>query len=72
MFATLPVIGWGLWMGVTVHLWSRDGRGYVETSEGPRCLKCGYLLVGLRATRCPECGDERTLDELWGASRTAV
>jgi hypothetical protein len=24
--------------------------------EGPRCAKCGYLLKGLTALRCPECG----------------
>ena len=36
-----------------------------EGASAPRCLKCGYLLIGLRSTRCPECGDEPTLDELW-------
>ena len=23
----------------------------------PRCSKCGYLLIGLRERRCPECGE---------------
>ncbi|HZS10930.1 MAG TPA: hypothetical protein VFA38_01690, partial [Nitrospirales bacterium] len=22
----------------------------------PRCLDCGYILAGLEAARCPECG----------------
>ena len=29
------------------------------------CLTCGYSLVGLREARCPECGEQATLDELF-------
>lgn len=24
--------------------------------EGPRCVQCGYYLIGLTEKRCPECG----------------
>jgi len=62
-----PIIGWGLWMASTVRYWpmkvSAGGDGLT-----PKCLQCGYLLTGLRGTRCPECGDEPTLDELWAAT----
>ncbi|MCH9033356.1 MAG: hypothetical protein IID42_02485 [Planctomycetes bacterium] len=29
------------------------------------CPKCGYDLKGLAMARCPECGTEFTLDELF-------
>ncbi len=63
----LPVIGWGLWMAGTVRYWPMKvaaGGHHVM----PRCMRCDYLLTGLRGTRCPECGDEPTLDELWAAT----
>lgn len=68
----LPIIGWGVWMAVALPI-RRLRAGVLlsdEGEDGPRCLKCGYLLKGLTATRCPECGDEPTLDELWAASVT--
>lgn len=27
-----------------------------KRAEGPRCARCGYLLIGLTDPRCPECG----------------
>jgi hypothetical protein len=27
-----------------------------DESQQPRCAACGYLLIGLPAKRCPECG----------------
>ena len=65
ILAGLPVIGWGVWMAVTVYIWPLQVRSAGEM--GPHCPSCGYLLKGLRATRCPECGTEPTLDELWAA-----
>ena len=65
---SLPVIGWGVWMGATIRIWPLRQTGELREDRSPRCLKCGYLLIGLRATRCPECGDEPTLDELWRVS----
>jgi predicted Zn-ribbon and HTH transcriptional regulator len=29
------------------------------------CPNCGYNLTGLREARCPECGSQFTLDELF-------
>ena len=31
-----------------------------------RCPTCDYRMVGLRESRCPECGTDYTLDELLG------
>ncbi|MBI4717689.1 MAG: hypothetical protein HY763_07795 [Planctomycetes bacterium] len=64
---TLPLEVWGLWMALTVRLWPMKVVDLIPADVPPRCLKCGYMLVGLYATRCPECGDERTIDELWCA-----
>lgn len=64
----LPAIGWGVWMAGTVWLWPFKVAEGDIAGTSPCCLKCGYLLKGLTHTRCPECGDERTLDELWAAN----
>jgi hypothetical protein len=63
----LPIMGWGAWMAYTGWLWRLGGLDAPRPDGGPRCLSCGYRLRGLTSTRCPECGDERTLDELWAA-----
>lgn len=68
----LPVLGWGLWMASTMWIWPLDTAQTALSEEGPVCLKCGYLLKGLTKTRCPECGAEPTLDELWAASLADV
>ena len=44
--------------------------GYVKgwrraKSEPPKCLQCGYNLSGLTHCRCPECGKEYRLEQLW-------
>ncbi len=31
----------------------------------PTCIECGYNLSGLTQCRCPECGAEHKIDELW-------
>ena len=48
-------------------------RGYVRgwrraRNAPPLCPKCGYDLSGLTQCRCPECGSEFRLDELWRAN----
>ena len=58
-------------MALTISLWPRRSEEGVVGSAVPRCLKYGYPLIGLRATRCPECGDEPTLDQLWTATAAA-
>jgi hypothetical protein len=67
----LPAIGWGVWMATTMWLWPM-GRVDDLSEAGPKCPQCGYLLVGLRQTRCPECGHEPTLDQLWAATVEAT
>lgn len=67
VLACLPVIGWGVWMIWTSRIWLARGSDALPI-DAPRCIKCGYLLIGLRSTRCPECGSEPTLDELWRAN----
>jgi hypothetical protein len=64
----LPIIGWGVWIAVTVWIWPIRARALEAVVSSPKCQHCGYLLIGLRATRCPECGDEPTIDELWAAT----
>jgi hypothetical protein len=61
----VTLTGFGLWVGWTMHMWPMKPEAVTLDPMGPRCMRCGYPLRGLRATRCPECGDEPTLDELW-------
>ena len=65
LMGAAPVIGWGLWMAGTIWLWPFRPDPIADPDFSPKCPSCGYLLTGLRATRCPECGHEPTLDELW-------
>ena len=49
-------------------LWHRQHRGKaLMRSDGQvnvNCPECGYAMVGLSESRCPECGARYTLDEL--------
>ncbi len=49
-------------------LWHRQSRGKALTDIEGRinlnCPDCGYVMVGLSESRCPECGARFTLDEL--------
>lgn len=40
--------------------------------QPPLCPRCGYDLSGQIACRCPECGTEYRLDELWKSAGYAV
>lgn len=59
-----------IWIGGTAMVWKET---HLERSRrlGDRpdrvipCPKCGYDLKGLAMARCPECGTEFTLDELF-------
>lgn len=59
-----------IWMAGTAVVWKETG---LESSRRERdcpdrvipCPKCGYDLKGLAMARCPECGTEFTLDELF-------
>ena len=35
----------------------------------PVCPQCRYAMRGLTHARCPECGTQYTLEELWTAQR---
>jgi hypothetical protein len=43
-------------MGVTCLLWLPLGRRVAGTE--PRCAACGYIVHGLPAPTCPECGSD--------------
>jgi len=63
----LVVLTLGLTILVVFLIW-RDGyRGgwRAARNQAPHCPQCTYNLSGLTRTRCPECGMELTLDELW-------
>jgi len=48
----------------------REGykRGWrAARDKPPTCPRCGYNLSGLSQCRCPECGAEYSLDQLWHA-----
>ncbi|MCP4591926.1 MAG: hypothetical protein GY842_14420 [bacterium] len=63
----LPMIFWGGWMMATMLTWRfRDVPHQERSSYSVHCRSCGYSLRGLYGTRCPECGDEPTLDQLLG------
>ncbi|UCE58540.1 MAG: hypothetical protein JSU63_13980 [Phycisphaerales bacterium] len=66
--SSIPVIGWGVWMAWTVTFWPMRAGSDSAQDVTPRCLKCAYPLIGLTGTRCPECGYEPTIDQLWAAT----
>lgn len=68
----LPVIGWGGWMASTIAIWPTRPELAGVGSVQPRCLGCGYLLTGLTSTRCPECGNQPTLDQLWAGNTGGI
>ena len=64
----LLVLLTGLLMSFVTFLIWRHGyiRGWrAARTTPPTCLQCGYNLSGLTQCRCPECGSEFPLDELW-------
>jgi hypothetical protein len=66
---TGPLFLTGVWYVVTVLVWRvfpQTPRTTAEqVSELLKCSSCGYSLIGLYESRCPECGRTRTLDELF-------
>jgi hypothetical protein len=57
-----------LWVVATIFIWretaDESASRLAGTEGGVVCPACGYNLTGLRGTRCPECGNEFTLDQL--------
>lgn len=65
--AFLALLTFALVVFVAFLIW-RDGykKGWRRSrSSDPTCLTCGYNLSGLTHGRCPECGREHRLEELW-------
>jgi DNA-directed RNA polymerase subunit RPC12/RpoP len=61
-----------LWLIATVFIWretpaERGRRVRSAGNAGIACPTCGYNLTGLSESRCPECGNRFTLDELLAA-----
>jgi hypothetical protein len=66
-----------VWVVATAWIWretDEEHRRRIAAAGGPTvvCPSCGYDLRGLKATRCPECGTECTLDELFAAQGHAL
>ncbi|MCC7290726.1 MAG: hypothetical protein IT449_01540 [Phycisphaerales bacterium] len=48
-------------------------KGWRAAREAPpMCPACGYQMTGLKQCRCPECGRDYTLDELWKSTRAGM
>jgi uncharacterized paraquat-inducible protein A len=61
-----------IWIIITIFIWreseaERAARLSRANSDALVCPTCGYNLTGLRETRCPECGTQFTLNELYAA-----
>lgn len=60
------------WMASTAFVWRETGPERAarlgSIAKGTvSCLNCGYNLTGLHEARCPECGTQYTLDELFAS-----
>lgn len=63
------ILGLMVWMGSTVTIWretTEEFNARIRGAAGGRllCPTCGYNMVGLYESRCPECGTRYTLDQL--------
>ena len=54
-----------VWLPVALRL--QRGKPVIgaDNQVDVHCPSCGYSLVGLHQARCPECGWQTTLDELF-------
>ena len=60
------------WLPVTVLIWretsqERMDRLRLAAGDVLCCLRCGYNMTGLHEARCPECGTQYTLNQLFAA-----
>ncbi len=63
-----------LWLPVTILAWrerpaERAERIRQSASDVLFCPRCGYNMTGLQLARCPECGAQFTLNELFAAQQ---
>ena len=68
------LLGIPLWLAVTVAIWretpaERVQRLQASSGKALFCPKCGYNMTGLYESRCPECGERFTLDQLLAAQQ---
>jgi len=71
------VTGIVVWLPMTVVLWRETAEERAERIRQAAgdvlfCPRCGYNLTGLREARCPECGAQFTIDQLFAAQRRDV
>ncbi|MBU0638046.1 MAG: hypothetical protein KKB50_04215 [Planctomycetes bacterium] len=71
---TASVVWWVVWIVFTAYLWrerpaERASRLLGQEETTLHCPKCRYNLTGLREARCPECGTQFTLGELYAHQR---
>lgn len=62
------------WLAGTILVWretphERSKRLGELSSSAIACPQCGYNMTGLHHARCPECGTQYTLDELFATLR---
>jgi FlaA1/EpsC-like NDP-sugar epimerase len=68
------ILGIPLWLIATVWIWretaaERARRLQASAGKALFCPKCGYNMTGLYESRCPECGERFTLDQLLAAQQ---
>lgn len=61
-----------VWVLATVFIWretaqERLARLKAAGTDTIVCSVCGYNMTGLKEARCPECGAQYTLDQLYAA-----
>lgn len=73
--AILGGLTWAVsWLASTVFIWRETAferaRRLGQISESAiACPRCGYNMTGLNHARCPECGTQYTLNELFATLR---
>ena len=73
--AVFAVMIWApFWIGLTALFWretktERGRRLKMQGINGLVCPTCGDNLMGLRESKCPECGSRFTLDQLYAAQK---
>ncbi|MEM1011075.1 MAG: hypothetical protein AAGI46_02510 [Planctomycetota bacterium] len=63
------------WLVTACILWRATPMEMIDAVSGEAldaavtCPRCSYAMTGLRDARCPECGEQYTLDQLFAAQR---
>lgn len=69
-------MAWALtWIACTALVWRETKSERIQRLrhlgiDAVACPTCGYNLTGLREARCPECGSQFTLDQLYLSMRS--